>query len=796
MNAINIIALTAALGITFPVCAANDNRILIDGGWLFTRTDSVDFHKTERDTKGWQKISLPHDWSVLHDFNESEPSGNDGGYLPTGKGWYRTTINIPEKMAGKPCDLYFEGVYMDSEVYLNGEKIGGHPYGYSSFRCEAGPRLKAGENTLAVKVDNSRQKNSRWYSGSGIYRHVWLEPHSDIYVKPWSLHISTPVVSPAKAVAQINFTITNPNASHQDKPVKVPVEISIKGISPVINDTVRIQPGESLKYCSYELPVVNPSLWSTDNPSLYTANITLTLPDETQESETEKFGFRTIEYSADKGFMLNGIPMKITGACVHHDNGILGAASYDDAEIRKARLLKEAGFNAVRTSHNPPAPAFLSACDSLGLMVIDEAFDGWKQRKNPYDYGERIDDWWQSDIAALVERDRNHPSVIAWSIGNEILERKSPDAVEMAQKFGDLCRNLDGSRPVTQALASWDPDWEIYDPLASRHEIVGYNYMIHKAEGDHRRVPSRVMWQTESYPRDAFANWEKVNDLPYVIGDFVWTGIDYIGESGIGRYWYTGDPEGEHYHRPLWPWHNSYCGDIDITGTRKPISHYREILYSPVAKMHMAVREPQGYKGEIKEGQWAVYPTKDSWNWPGHEGKPIEVEIYSNYPAVELFQDGKSLGKKTTDREHEFKAVYTLHYRPGEITAVAIGDNGQKLAEEKLVTAGKPYAIRLSADRDSLGKSSQSLAYVSAEVIDRKGNIVADAAIPLSFTVAGGAEIIATGSGDPKDPKGYFHKQRVTSDGRALAVIKAKGNGTPAKVKVTARGLKGATLTL
>ncbi len=776
--------------------AVNAGRVLIDEGWLFTMTETPDFAKPGIDTSGWSKISLPHDWSVGFDFDINEPSGNDGGYLPTGKGWYRKTVNLTSDMVGKPCDLYFEGAYMDSEVYVNGHKVGGHPYGYSSFRCDIGPYNKEGENIIAVKVDNSRQKNSRWYTGSGIYRHVWLEPHSDIYIEPWSLHVTTPVVSADKGIARINFTILDTKARDCKTDTVIPIEVSVDGAGAVLSDKVTIRPGETVKYCSYELVVADPKLWSPASPSLYKAKVALTLPDGAEEVETETFGFRTIEFSADRGCVLNGKNTLIFGSCVHHDNGILGAASYDDAEVRKVRLLKEAGFNAVRTSHNPPAPAFLDACDSIGLMVIDEAFDGWKAAKNTHDYNELIDEWWDDDISALVKRDRNHPSVIAWSIGNEIIERKSPDAVDKAQMFGDLCRNLDGTRPVTQALAAWDPDWEIYDPLASRHEVVGYNYMIHKAESDHQRVPSRVMWQTESYPRDAFKNWVKVHDLPYVVGDFVWTGIDYIGESGIGRYWYEGDPEGEHYHRPLWPWHNSYCGDIDIIGTRKPISYYREMLFSDTPKMHLAVREPQDYNGRIREGLWAVYPTTDSWNWSGHEGKPIEIEVISSYPEVELYQDGRLVGRKVTDRNHEFKALFTVNYKPGVITAVAIDENGDKADEQMLVTAGKPYAIRLTADRTMLADSPQSLAYVTAEIIDKKGNRVPDANIPLSFK-AEGADIIATGSGNPKDPKGYFRADRLTDEGRALAIVKGRGKDSgKVKITVTGKGLRTAVLSL
>ena len=772
--------------------AINPARQLLDSDWLFTQTDSLDFASPAKDTSSWQQISLPHDWSVLHDFDLEEPSGNDGGYLPTGKGWYRKTITVPADMAGKPHDIYFEGAYMDSEVFLNGTRIGGHPYGYTSFRCSTDSLLKAGDNTIAVKVDNSRQKNSRWYTGSGIYRHVWLEPHDELYIEPWSLHVTTPIIHADRAVARVDFTLVNT----QKHAVKVPIRIDVTGAEEIL-DTVRIKSGEARKFCSYELTVSNPKLWSPESPNLYTASVKATLPNSEKAVETERFGFRTIEYSADGGLKLNGQAIRLSGACVHHDNGILGAASYDDAERRKVALLKEAGFNAVRTSHNPPAPAFLDACDELGLLVIDESFDGWRSAKNKHDYHELFDEWWDSDLGSMVLRDRNHPSIMAWSIGNEIIERKSPDAVATAEMLANRCRDLDGyRRPVTQALAAWDSDWEIYDPLASKHDIVGYNYMIHKAEGDHQRVPSRVIWQTESYPRDAFRNWTKVADLPYVIGDFVWTGIDYIGESGIGRYWYEGDPEGEHYHRPLWPWHNSYCGDIDIIGWRKPISHYREALFSKAPKMHMAVREPQGYKGDIREGLWAVYPTWESWNWPGHEGKPIEVEIVSNYPSVQLWQDGQLVGTKATGREQEFKAVFNIVYHPGELKAIALDMNGQPQAEQTLATAGKPYAIHLEADRDTLAANPQALAYVTATVVDKKGRTVANAEIPLTFTALGEGEVIATGSGNPKDPKGYFRPMRTTSEGRALAVVKSTGKPGEVVVKATAKGLKPGRLVL
>lgn len=779
--------------------AVSNKSVLLDADWHFTNEPNDSWNHTDFNDSDWQCISLPHDWSVLHDFNRAEASGNDGGYLPTGKGWYRKIIDVPADMAGRPCDLYFEGAYMNSEVYCNGHKVGGNPYGYTSFRCNIAPYLKPGRNVIAVSVDNSQQKNSRWYSGSGIYRHVWLEPHNSVYVKPWSMHVSTPVINKDRGVVRINYTLINSDRS--DQPKSVPVELKItgkNGYEQSVKDIVIIKADETVKPCSRELTVRNPELWSIDNPALYNASITVALDNYESETEFEKFGFRTLTYSADEGLKLNGENILVNGACVHHDNGILGAASYDDAEIRKAKLLKDAGFNAVRTSHNPPAPAFLAACDSLGLMVIDEAFDGWKAAKNPYDYSILYDDWWDKDVSAMVERDRNHPSIICWSIGNEIIERKSPDAVRMASELASKSRELDPNRPVTSAFAAWDDDWEIYDPLASRHDIVGYNYMIHKAESDHERVPSRVMWQTESYPRDAFRNWKTAADHPFVLGDFVWTGLDYIGESGIGRFYYEGDPEGEHWERPLWPWHNSYCGDIDIIGQRKPISYYREMLYNGKPSLYMAVREPDGYNGKIKETLWGTYPTVESWNWPGHENKPIEVEVISTYPVIQLYSNGKLIDSRENGVGNEYKTVFQLLYEPGKITAVALDKNGIKMVEKQIVTSDKPFSIRLKADRETIGTSCQSLGYITAEILDKHGNIVPDAQLPLKFEISGDGEILATGSGNPKDPSGYHNSERITDKGRAMAVIKSKGASSKGAImiKASSPGLKSAVINL
>lgn len=772
------------MAINTTAWAVSDSRQLLDKGWRFSLTADSTAASPSFDDSGWRSIDLPHDWSVEHDFDRDCPSGNDGGYLPTGSGWYRKTLHRDSTPTG-PEYLYLEGVYMNSEVWINGLHAGGHPYGYTSYRIDIAPYLKAGDNTIAIKADNSKQKNSRWYSGSGIYRHIWLEPHPAIHIKPWSMHIATPVVTPDSAIAQIRLTLLSPGTRGED--LRMPLNIRESRTGLIITDTVLIRPSEKEKYLSYDLKIDRPQLWSPESPELYAVSVTL----DNGDSDKETFGIRTFSWSPE-GFVLNGDTIVLSGACVHHDNGILGAASYDAAEYRKAALLKEAGFNAVRTSHNPPAPAFLDACDRLGLLVIDEAFDGWREAKTPYDYSTLLDQWWASDLGSMIERDRNHPSIIAWSIGNEILERKTPEAVATARMFAAKCRELDPSRPGTQALASWDPDWEIYDALAAEHDIAGYNYMIHKAESDHARVPSRVIWQTESYPRDAFQNWTKVNDLPYVIGDFVWTGIDYIGESGIGRHYYEGDPEGEHYHRPLWPWHNSQCGDIDITGSRKPISYYREMLYADRPMISLAVREPDGYKGKIKETQWGTWPTYKSWNWPRHQGKPITVEVASTYPAVSLYLDGKLIDTKKTGREERFMAEFEIPYRPGTLTAVGLNAEGQATDTAVLETAGRPAAIRLSVE-PAYGPNPE-LEYVVAEIVDAKGRLVPTADNTLAFSIDGDARILATGSPDSTDPSGYTRPVRKASQGRVLAVIR-KG-AAPCRLTVKSKGLKTAVIPL
>lgn len=762
--------------------ARTERKRLINDNWQFFLTDEttagIDYTQIADDQ--WQRVTLPHDWSIRLPFDRQAAPGNDGGYLPGGIGWYRTELSLDEAGDGVSPRLYFEGVYENSSVFVNGQLAGGHPYGYTSFFVDLAPYVRQGKNVIAVRVDNSKQKNCRWYSGSGIYRDVWLVNTPAVRVADWGIHVTTPDT----VTAGIVTTVENGTG----RPRTLQVTTRVGGTEQTSSVTIAPHDKEDVRQ---SLTVPSARAWSPESPVLYAAEVTVSEGGKVIDRVEQTFGFRTVGYSAAGGLLLNGKPVKLNGGCVHHDNGILGAAAYGRAERRKAELLKEAGFNAVRTSHNPPSEAFLQACDEIGLLVIDEIFDGWRDKKNDYDYHLLFGEWAARDTEAMIRRDRNHPSVFCWSIGNEIIERKKPQAVCDAAMLAGVCRALDPTRPVTQALASWDSDWEIYDPLAAEHDIVGYNYMIHKAEGDHERVPRRVMMQTESYPKDAWRNYRAAQDHTYVIGDFVWTAIDYIGESGIGRWYYEGDVPGEHYHRPLYPWHAAYCGDIDLTGLRKPVSHYRSMLWNRDGEhLFMAVREPDGYKGEIKTTLWGTWPTFESWNWSGHEGKPIDVEVYSHYPAVRLYVNGELAGEKQTE---EMKATFRVDYAPGTLRAEGIS-GGEVKETVVLKTAGDVARVRLTADRGTINADGHDLAFVTVELTDTEGNLVPVADNQLEVSVSGPAGLLALGNGDIRDCDPYYDSTHRAWKGRALAVIRNTGSKGRSVVSVKARGVSGETI--
>ena len=722
---------------------------LFDFGWQFTHNGKT------------QSVDLPHDWDIFEGPNAGKgATGTGGGWFEAGKGEYRKKFRVESlELRDKLVKLHFEGVYQKADVYVNGQKAGQHHYGYTPFTVDVTPYLYKDkrENEVVVKVDNSEQPNCRWYSGSGIYRHVWLETMPTLHIAENGIFITTPEVNADKAQVQVDVTVQNESQADRNATVVV-------GSAQLM---VAVKAGES-KTVSTTIFVKNPHLWSPESPTLYEAKVELKEAGTVIDNATAKYGIRSFSFDVENGFMLNGKKVLINGACVHHDDGVLGAMAFDDAEIRKVRQMKEAGFNLIRTSHNPTTRAFLDACDSLGMLVIDEAFDGWRTQKNPYDYSTVIDSCYREDIRAMVQRDRNHPSVISWSIGNEVIERKDIRVVYTARQMKQAILEWDQTRPVTEALCAWDNDWEIYDPHAEVLDVVGYNYMIFKHASDHERDPKRIMWQTESYPRDAFKNWAVVNDFPYVVGDIVWTGLDYLGESAIGRYYYEGEKPGEHWFDGGFPeWHGAYCGDVDITGWRKPISHYREMLWNKDTPLYMAVKEPNGYYGDIKTTMWSVWPTWESWTWPGWEGKPIEVEVYTKAPEVKLYLNDQLIDTKQVSRETEFKAVFTVPYKAGTLRAEADGKS------VTLKTAGEPARLRLTPDRTVMAADGQSLTFVTVEVIDKNGWVCPNTPIDCEAIVKGQGQLLAFASADLKDTEPYTSPHVKTWKGRALLVVRS-----------------------
>ena len=736
------------LALLFAVLSTHaQTRTLFDSDWQFTRNGKT------------INVNLPHDWDIYEAPDPATGATKEGGgWYPAGKGEYKKQFKVESgEWKNKRVMLHFEGVYQKAEVFVNGQKAGQHAYGYTPFTVDITQYLYKDkrDNEVVVKVDNSEQPNCRWYSGSGIYRHVWLVTKKQRYIDEWSVKVTTPDIHTVNIKAEV---------------------VMEDGTRKPIEKTIHVE---------------QPRLWSPDDPYLYHTTI---------EAEGDvvpvTYGIRTIEYTAEKGFLLNGKPLKINGACLHHDDGVLGAMAFDAAEIRKVRLMKESGFNLIRTAHNPTTRAFLDACDSLGMLVIGEAFDGWRTAKNPYDYSTLIDSCYQEDIHAMVKRDRNHPSIICWSIGNEVIERKDIRVVTTARKLKQAILEEDNTRPVTEALCAWDDDWEIYDPHFEVLDIGGYNYMIHKHKSDHQRDPKRVMWQTESYPRDAFKNWKLVQEYPYIIGDIVWTGLDYLGESGIGRNYYEGERPGEHWREGGQPdWHGAYCGDVDITGYRKPISIYREMLWKEpydgefLSVLSIAVKEPDGYHGKIHQTAWSVWPTWSSWNWPGWEGKPIDVEVYTKVPEVKLYLNDQLIGTKAVSEDTEYKAVFTVPYEPGVLRAEASGRG------TLLWTKGEPARLRLTPDRRVITADGQDLSFITVEVVDKYGWPCPDAAIPCEASVKGEGSLLAFASADLKDREPYTSSKVTTWKGRALLVVRSTEKKGKAQIRIKST-LPTATITI
>jgi beta-galactosidase len=775
--------------------------IAFDEGWRFIRDSISGAESPDYDDSGWHKLDLPHDWSIedlpgqLPDqiagpFSRQSAGATATGYAIGGEGWYRKKFVPGKNEINKRVSIHFDGVYMIADVWLNGHLLGTHYYGYTPFNFDLSPWLINGKpNTIAVRVRNPG-RNSRWYSGSGIYRHVTLTVTNPLHIAQWGVYITTPGVSRQAAQVKLQTTVDNETGA------AALADIRIRILDPQGRPTGKVQTQKLIPMGSgsdilQTLTLSSPQLWSPDSPALYRAIVEVWMNGKIIDRTATGFGIRSIQFDATQGFRLNGRKMVLRGGCLHHDNGPLGSATIDRAEQRKVELMKANGFNAIRTSHNPPSAQFLDACDRLGILVIDEAFDMWQRGKNPDDYHRFFDQNWQQDLGSMIRRDRNHPSVIIWSIGNEIKERADSAGLVITKQLCDETHRLDPSRPTLEAICDfWDKPgrpWDDSAPAYALLDVGGYNYMLHQYEADHQKYPTRIIAGTESFPKQAFENWQASEKYSWVIGDFVWTAMDYMGETAIGHSVLDNEKDGPALE---WPWFNAWCGDIDLTGNKKPQSYYRDVVWKR-SKIAMAVHTPIPPGRTEKVSAWGWPDEWQSWTWPGAEGKPLEVSVYTRYPVVRLELNGKPIAEKPVPDNARLTVKFTVPYQPGVLKAIGI-ENGKAMASATFVTAGPAKSIRLKADRQLIKANRNDLSYIIVEIVDDKGNLVPDAGIRLQFQVSGAGELAATGSASPVDMASFQQPARLSFHGRCLVILRPRGKAGNIRLSATADGLRSA----
>lgn len=778
---------------------------LFDLGWKFMR-DSVPGAETVTfNDSSWRNVDLPHDWSIedltvtdsvgdIGPFYKSSEGGVATGHVKGGTAWYRKHFLVEAADSGKHFTLRFDGVYMISTVWVNGQKVGSHYYGYTPFSFDITSLLKPGaDNLIAVEVKNPG-KNSRWYSGSGIYRHVWLTVTDKLRVENNGVYIATSVLSKDTAIVKLAISVKNDRGKPADAILKTRITDKNGNELASKEEQMKIEAGGT-QTLTQSVSISEPRLWSPVSPELYTATIQIMENNSMIDSYTVPFGIRTLSFSVTEGFKLNGTTLELKGGCMHHDNGLLGSATFDGAEERRVRIMKENGFNAIRTSHNPPSKQFLDACDRLGMLVIDEAFDMWEHPKNPQDYSNYFKASWKSDLESMILRDRNHPSVIIWSIGNEIYERADTSGVRIAKQLAGCVKELDNTRPVTAAVCFfWDHpgrDWSASAPAFASLDVSGYNYQWREYENDHTKFPERIMMGTESFPSEAFENWQQVEKNAWVIGDFVWTGMDYLGESGIGHMYY--DKKDAQFSMP-WPWYNAWCGDIDICGGKKPQSYFRDVVWNN-SKLEMAVHAPIPAGKTEGVSLWGWPDEYQSWTWPGNEGKTLQVAVYSRCQQVRLELNGKVIGTKPVSTDTKLTAKFDVPYASGELKAIGITD-GKEVATKIFKTTGKPAAIKVTADKTLLKADRNDLAYVTIEITDAAGNWIPNSEAQVSISVSGDAELIASGNAAPNDMKSFRKPVCRVFQGRCLAIVRPFAKPGSAVLKVSGQGLPDASIDL
>lgn len=805
-------------------------RVALTSGWKFSLDENADASAPDFNDSGWRTLDIPHDWSIEGEFSKDNPASPGGGALPGGTGWYRKTFTVPETDKGKTIYVDFDGVYMNSSVWLNGQLLGTRPNGYISFRYDLTPYLNYGSepNVLVVKADNSRQPNSRWYSGSGIYRNVWLVKTNPIHVDNWGTYVTTPEVSAKQAKVHMETAVRNTAA--QSKDIRLVTTIrnaSGKTVASAESDTY-LTAGSTFLF-KQNLPVGKPALWSVDDPRLYTAVSEVIVGGEVSDRYETLFGIRTFHFDADSGFYLNGKPMKILGVCNHHDLGCLGAAVNTRALERQIELLKAMGCNAIRTSHNPPAPELLDLCDRMGMLVQDETFDMWRRSKTKYDYGNYFNEWHERDLTDQVLRDRNHASVFMWSVGNEVLEQWSnaqADTLDLQQantllnlghkidpaalsdtsmsvnsliaiKLADIVRDLDTTRVITSGNNGTQPENHLFRSGAM--DVYGFNYHHSSYASFPESFPGKKFMSTEStsglmtrgfymMPSDKKyvwpENWDGGFDRPlHACSSYdnchvpwgsthedTWREVKRLPHVAGLFVWtgfdYLGEPT------PFWwPSRSSYFGIIDLAGFPKDIYYMYQSEWTDKDVLH-------------------VFP---HWNWK--EGEEIDIWAYYNHAdEVELFLNGQSLGSKKKG-EDEFHVSWRVPFSPGTLKAVS-RKNGKEVLAREVHTAGKAAAIRLTADRNKISADGKDLSFITVEIMDKDGNLVPDAENLITFNIDGSAFIAGVDNGSQTSHESFNAPQRKAFYGKALVVLQNNGEKGKATLTATSEGLEPGTLTI
>jgi len=767
-------------------------KVAVTPGQAATGPASADF-----DDNSWRKVDVPHDWSIEGPF--SEKGSRDTAYLPGGIGWYRKTFTAPQEWSGRVVTILFDGVYERSDVWLNGHHLGFHHYGYTAFHYDLTPYLNpGGRNVLAVRADNSLK--SRWYPGSGIYREVTLSVAGKTHVDTWGTCVTTPQVSEASAIVAVATTVRNGDAADRNVTVLSRIMDAQGQAVARVESTQTITAGKRAAF-KQQATVAKPRRWSCETPELYRLLTTVSSDGEPTDECTTPFGIRSLKFEPHKGLLLNGRSVKLKGVNLHHDNGILGAEAFPWAEERRLRLMKAMGANAIRCSHNPPSTAFLDAADRLGMLIIDEAFDEWTHGKRG-GYSGVFAKCWRDDMTRMILRDRNHPSVIMWSMGNECPNQGFSDGEETVKMLADFTRSLDPTRATTYGA---QPGNMFKFPTAkfwAAVDVCGYNYE-HYTRGNgggyienHAQFPDRLMFGSESQMVMLFPYWRMVMANDYVLGDCVWTGMDYLGEVG------TGESLGVHRE---FPGYLANSGSYDICGFPKAHAYYRKLVWTMAKDGTVAPtvdlvvrRKHSGTKVAWYQSDWGWTPALRSWTWPEAPNK-MWVDVYSGCDEVELVLNGKSLGKKKFSNDDGCKYInaWQVPYEPGELKAVGTKD-GQQVAEHILKSAGKPAKVKLTADRTTLRADGCDVAFVTVDIADAQGYWNSLAENKVSFKVSGEATIAAVGNSNPiADPQHDYHGTTATTyDGRCLLVVRSTSKPGPITITATCDGLAQGTATI